>query len=116
MTPRKPPSFPVGKPGKPSHTIRPAGPHMNVCVECGKTVARDSGCSHCGVLREYWHKTHREHPTLSREDAILVGALVAGMNESYLRQRSLGRKPGKEFYERAIELAAKYMKDFGYYL
>jgi hypothetical protein len=68
------------------------------------------------VLREYWHRAQHEHPELSRNLCILIGSFVAGMAEGYVTEHGRGRKPTQEEFDQAVDLAAGYMKGFGFVL
>ena len=87
------------------------------CPECGRIIGRDLGCRYCATVREFWHLCQRENPELSRELCILVGSLVAGMNEAFVEEHGRGRRiPMEPEFEHAVDLAATFMKSMGYVL
>lgn len=94
------------------HRLRPGA--IRKC-DCGRIMGPNLGCAYCPTLRCYWWKCRDDHPEMSREHCILVGSMVAGMNDAYVREHGLGRMVTKEQFEAAIDLASAYMKSFGYF-
>jgi hypothetical protein len=77
------------------------------CQGCGRLRLPGSGCRWCTELTQHWHGAQREHPELTREEAILVGSFVAGMTETHVREHGRGRKFTKAQFERALQLASR---------
>lgn len=86
------------------------------CESCGRQVPFDLGCNHCATLARYWHQAELDDQSRSREQSILIGALVAGMNEAFVRRHALGREPTQKAFEAAVDAACQYVKSFGYVL
>ena len=91
------------------HTLSPM-----LCRECRRPVCKDSGCNYCQTLQRYWHQAQKDHPEFSREHCILIGSFVAGMDEGFIRECGRGRMPTRLEMEWAVEIAGRYILEFGY--
>ncbi len=81
------------------------------CEQCGRSISPDLGCRHCFNVLDFWHRAQREHPELSREHCILIGAFAAAMEEAYVHQHSrYGREFTQSEFEHAITMAGEYLK------
>lgn len=91
------------------HTVVPQ------CHSCGRLISRDLGCRYCCYLREFWHKVQAAHSELSREECILIGGMVAGLQEAYVREH--GRhsvRPTRRRLQRLVGIAVDTFNDIGY--
>ena len=81
---------------------------------CHRPVG-DVGCRKCSYVQEFWHRAQSEHPELSREEAVLVGRLVAGLNESFVESH-MHWEPTKAQLDKATDIAFAYFKSIGWVL